>query len=157
MQDEILEIIVVMALCTTKFMAGVLLSLTQGWNYPLTLGVTVFGGMVGVVAYDLLLLEAMQLYYRLRKKEPKVKISRVKKLVRLRQRMGLIGIVILTPIFLQVPLGTILAGTIERNFKKLALYMFISFTLYTTLFYYLFHVLNVDVGAILKEWLEWVL
>lgn len=136
-----------MALCTTKYLAGVAGGIynvhKEGWGFILYFLTTVGGGMIGVVAYDLLLLEIMEFIRKKRGKQKRIKFNRrLRRLVRFRARFGLIGVAALTPVLLQVPVGTILAGSIESNSKKVALYMFVSFSFYSILFY----VLNMVTG-----------
>lgn len=138
--EEISSILVVMALCTTKFLfglAGGIVNLhSQDWNFFTYFLSTVGGGMVGVIAYDLLLMEIVDFIRKKKGIEKRFKMNKkMRRLVKLRSKFGLIGIVAITPVLLQVPLGTILAGTIESNTKKVALYMFISFSFYAILFF----------------------
>ncbi|MCB0737838.1 MAG: hypothetical protein KDC92_10025, partial [Bacteroidetes bacterium] len=117
---------------------------------------TVIGGMVGVVAYDLLLLEIIDFIKRKRGIEKRFRMNkRMRRLVRIRSKFGLIGIAALTPILLQVPVGTILAGTIEQNSKKVALYMFISFSFYSVLFYGLNVVFDFNPNSLIEALQFW--
>ncbi|MBI1185169.1 hypothetical protein GC194_12915 [bacterium] len=154
------NILIVMALSTTKYMAGVavaIVNLGKGWG-PLTFFLaTVGGGMIGVVAYDLLLMEILYFIKKKRGIDPtKFRVNkRMRRLVRFRNKFGLTGIALLTPIILQVPVGTILAGTIEQNSKKVFLYMFLSFTLYSSVFYALYHFLGINPNDILRAVQFW--
>lgn len=138
-----MNIILVMALSTTKYIPGIAAALfnvhANDWSFLTYYLSTVGGGMIGVIAYDLILLEILDFIRRKRGIDPrKIRVNKhMRRLVRLRKRFGLVGIAALTPIFLQVPIGTVLAGTIEPNTKKVALYMFVSFSFYSILFYVL--------------------
>jgi len=149
-----------MALSTTKFLAGIavaIVNLGKDWSAFTYFATTIGGGMIGVVAYDLLLMEILYFIKKKRGIDPtKFKVNkRMRRLVRFRNRFGLTGIALLTPILLQVPIGTILAGTIEQNSKKVFLYMFVSFSFYSVLFYLLFNYLNINPNDILRHLQFW--
>ena len=97
---------------------------------------TVLGGMVGVLFFALLDRQLLQLWRKVFKVKPKTKIhfnKRKRLLVKIKMKYGLAGIALLTPIILQVPIGTILAMRMIKDIKKVCLYMFISFTLFSVL------------------------
>ncbi|REJ85213.1 MAG: hypothetical protein DWQ44_03880 [Bacteroidetes bacterium] len=53
---------------------------------------------------------------------------RTRKLVRIWKKYGLIGLAALTPILISIPIGTFFMTKLEKNKKKIILYMFISVT-----------------------------
>jgi hypothetical protein len=149
------NILIVMALSTTKYLAGVavaVVNLGNGWGAFTYFATTIGGGMIGVVAYDLLLMEVLYYIKKKRGIDPtKIKINKkMRRLVVFRKKFGLTGVALLTPVLLQVPIGTILAGTIEQNSKKVFLYMFVSFSLYSSLFYFLYQFLGVNPNEALR-------
>jgi hypothetical protein len=56
----------------------------------------------------------------------KIFTKRNRKIVRIWTKYGLFGIALLTPIILSIPLGTLIANSLESNRKKIVLYMFVS-------------------------------
>ena len=157
---SIVDIVLVLAFCTTKYMAGVgvaLFNLDKEWGFFTYYLATVGGGMVGVVAYDLLLMEILYFIKVKRGIDPrKFKFNKkMRRLVRFRNKFGLTGIALLTPILLQVPVGTLLAGTIEQNSKKVFLYMFCSFSLYSLLFYGLYAFTDIRLATVLQALQFW--
>lgn len=73
------------------------------------------------------------------------KINRKRRfLVKLRRRFGLTGIAALTPIVLTVPVGTILATTIESSRKKIIIYMLVSFLLWGVGLSALYHFTDIN-------------
>lgn len=149
-----------MALSTTKYLAGIavaIINLGKSDNVLAYFVSTIGGGMIGVVAYDLLLMEVLYFIKKKRGIDPtKFRVNRkMRRLVTFRRKFGLYGIALLTPILLQVPVGTILAGTIEQNSKKVFLYMFVSFTLYTTVFYLLYTLLGINPNDVLQKLQFW--
>jgi hypothetical protein len=149
-----------MALSTTKYIAGIavaIVNLGNGGSALVYFLATIGGGMIGVVAYDLLLMEILYFIKKKRGIDPtKFRINRkMRRLVTFRRKFGLAGIALLTPLVLQVPIGTILAGTIEQNSKKVFLYMLISFSLYSAVFYVLYSVLGINPNDILAKLQFW--
>ena len=158
--DGLTGILIIAGTSTTKYLAGIALGIyymhSQDWNFITYYLSTVIGGMVGVVAYDLLLLEIIDFVKRKRGIEKRFRMNkRMRRLVRIRSKFGLIGIAALTPIILQVPVGTILAGTIEQNSKKVALYMFVSFSFYSVLFYGLNVVFDFNPNSLIEALQFW--
>lgn len=66
--------------------------------------------------------------------------SRTRRIVRIWNRYGLFGLAAITPVFLSIPVGTFFISRLEKNKKRILLYMFISIVIWSvllsTLFYY---------------------
>ena len=95
---------------------------------------TVGGGMAGVFIFAYLDKLLVNLWYKITGKEraTKVKFNRSRRfMIRIRSKYGLAGIALLTPILLQVPVGTILAMRLIKDVRKVSLYMLVSFTLFS--------------------------
>lgn len=73
----------------------------------------------------------------------KVFSPRSRKIVRIWSKYGLIGLAALTPIFLSIPIGTFFITRLERNKRKILLYLFVSITLWSLLLTTLFHFANI--------------
>lgn len=89
-------------------------------------------------------------YSYIEKNEPEKKkrifTPRSRRLVRIWQRYGLVGLAALTPILFSIPLGTFVMARLESNRKKILLYMFISivcWSLLLTLLFELTHARNI--------------
>lgn len=63
----------------------------------------------------------------------KVFTPRTRRIVRIWTRYGLIGLAALTPVFLSIPIGTFFITRLERNKKRVLLYMFISIACWSLL------------------------
>lgn len=73
--------------------------------------------------------------------------SRNRKFVRIWRKYGLIGVSFLTPVFISIPIGTIIANAFEDNKKKIFLYMFISivfWSLFFTSMFELYHAVDMN-------------
>jgi hypothetical protein len=158
--DGIVEILIAMALSTTKYIAGIavaVINMGNGGSVVTYFVSTIGGGMIGVVAYDLLLMEVLYFIKKKRGIDPtKFRINKkMRRLVNFRRKFGLAGVALLTPLLLQVPVGTILAGTIEQNSKKVFLYMFVSFAIYSSAFYLLYALLGINPNDVLQKLQFW--
>jgi hypothetical protein len=89
--------------------------------------------MLGVVVYTYL----GKLFYRVWRKfnpapDDKVRFTRLKRIVVIvRRRQGLVGIALLTPVLLTVPVGTFAANIIEPDKRLVLGYMAASFFLWS--------------------------
>jgi len=111
------------------------------------------GGMFGVLLFTY----GYDLFRRLWRYLHPEKIHRIKFssqkrfLVRIRQRIGLFGICMLTPIFLTVPIGTLLAHTIEKNRHKVLYFMLLSFSIWSLGLNSLYKFTGLDLNAWIKS------
>jgi uncharacterized membrane protein YdcZ (DUF606 family) len=72
----------------------------------------------------------------------KVFTPRTRRIVRVWSRYGLIGLAAITPILLSIPIGTFFITRLERNKKKILLYMFISIASWSLLLTTVFEFTN---------------
>ena len=72
----------------------------------------------------------------------KVFTPRTRRIVRIWSRYGLIGLAAITPILLSIPIGTFFITRLERNKKKILLYMFISIASWSLLLTTVFEFTN---------------
>ena len=78
--------------------------------------------------------------------QPKLFTPSNRRIVRFWQKYGLIGIAFITPIFLSIPIGTVIASSLAGNRKKVIVYMFFSvlfWTVFMTSMFQLFHAKNI--------------
>ena len=81
------------------------------------------------------------------------KAERREKLMNKVRKFGVPGVAFLTPIFLTVPVGTIISDTIQPSKLKVFPYMLVAFCFWAGLTLGLYHVSGVDVN----EWLKSIL
>ena len=140
---KILHGIGIMLVSGVKYLAGIAYAGAVFGFWPCVI-LTITGGMIGVYLFATLDLKILEFFNRLFKikKRTYVKFSkRARFMVKLKSSYGLAGIALLTPIILQVPIGTFLAMRLIKNKWKVSLYMLASFSFYSfTIFgsYYLF-------------------
>ncbi len=138
MIEYILKVVIVILWSAFKYVFGFITSLLSGFGFVETLIYNVVGGMLGVIIYlylwDFILI--LKRKYFPAKPITGIKINKTRRLlVKIIKRYELIGVVILTPIILTVPLGTIIAVSLEHNKWKIKRMMFFSFVGWTIFMY----------------------
>lgn len=118
--DQISLEIGIILLSTTKYLMG------AGIAFSYKLGIiegfltSTVGGILGVCIY-LFIFDKTESNFNKRKK--KRRISFLRFLARIRSGYGLVGIAVLSPLVLSIPLGCFLARSFESNNKKIFVYM----------------------------------
>lgn len=133
-----------------KYMVAVVMVFGYSWNFWYSVSFTVLGGMFGVVLYTFfgeLLRKGIQLVFP-RYNGESILEKRKGLIEKIRSRGGLIGIALLTPIILSVPVGTVAAVAIGYRWPRILLYMFAAFSFWAFLFFGLYDFLGID----LREW-----
>ena len=112
-----------MLLSGTKFLFAPGATVLAGYNYLQTLLITTLGGSAGVFIFyyfgDFLFREVQQWMNKKRKTEKvrKTFSRRNRLIVKTKVTYGLVGFVLLTPVFLSIPIGSIVAAKFFRNNK----------------------------------------
>jgi uncharacterized membrane protein len=131
---SLLEILSVFLMSTVKFVfGGVPLALGLGFSFFQAVTVTSLGGFVGVTVFvytsDKLIaylkkrkiLKQLENPNQIRKKS----FTRTNKIIIIvKQRFGLLGISLLTPLLLSIPIGCFLAVRYFNDKQKILFYMF---------------------------------
>ncbi|MBP7497611.1 MAG: hypothetical protein KA792_08120 [Bacteroidales bacterium] len=125
---ELFKYLEIILISSVKFVAGAPISFIQGLNFAETLILTSVGGLGGVLFFyyfSKLIPKSLSKYFI--KKEnvdnKSVKGFKNKILYFIQNKYGLTGIVVLTPVLLSIPLGTILAKKYYTNSYKVAFYL----------------------------------
>lgn len=90
-------------------------------------------------------------YIEIKPDNKKVFTKRNRRIVKIWQKYGLSGIAIVTPIILSIPIGTLIANNLERDKKKIFLYMFISIFSWSVIMTSLFEIFHANNVMDLKE------
>lgn len=145
--EFVLKIVTVVLWSAFKFVVGMGIGMGFGFNPVLLFACTVGGGMLGVVFYLYLWSLIVKIWHRFFPRKPKpVKFSKLKrKLVRFIKRYEEWGIVLLTPVLLSMPVGTILANSIEHNKWRIKVLMFVSLVFWAMVIMTLKHLLNINI------------
>jgi len=155
---KILNGIVVLLVSGVKFLAGIAYAAAVGqFGFWPCVVLTITGGMIGVYLFaslDLKILNFFNKLFRI-KKRTYVKFSKKARfMVKLKSGYGLAGIAFLTPILLQVPIGTFLAMRLIKNKWKVSLYMLFSFSFYSFTIFGCYYFLGPHVKEMMGHFLK---
>lgn len=131
---SLLEIISVFLMSTVKFVFGGLpLALGLGFSFFEAVTVTSLGGFAGVIFF-VFMSDKLIAYFKKRKaqkelenpnKARKKAFTRTNKIIVIaKQRFGLLGISLLTPLLLSIPIGCFLAVRYFNDKQRILVYMF---------------------------------
>ena len=147
--DSWWEIVSVFLLSTVKFVfGGVPLALTYNFPFFESVTVTSLGGFAGSIFF-VLLSDKIIAYYEMRhqqklllnpnhKRKPKF-TKTVRFIIKVKKRFGLIGISLLTPLLLSIPLGCFVAIRYYKNKQQVIIYMMTSVLIWSVASYYLYY------------------
>jgi hypothetical protein len=124
--EYFLKVLTVLLWSGFKFVVGVSTAILLGFNQFEILVISISGGMLGVVVYLYLWELILKIYHKFYPKKNKpIKFSKFKrKLVVFIRKYEVYGIAFLTPVLFSMPLGTVLAASIEHNKWRIKLIMF---------------------------------
>ncbi len=138
--EKILQIILVVILSGTKFLTAPITSLNIGFGYLETLIITTLGGLLGVFFFYYLSAGIMFLLGKLnerfrgkRKGKKRIFTWKNKFIVRIKRDYGLIGLALVTPILLSIPLGTFLAARYFHDKRRVLLYLSASVVVWSVI------------------------
>src|SRR5437867_424760 len=138
---NVLKALSVLVVSSLKYLLGLVYATTL-FNFITSMLLTIAGGMAGVFFFAFVGKEINILWHKyiLKRDHTKIRPSKYARfLVKIRRRFGLAGIALLTPPLLQVPVGTIIAMNLIKDFRKVSLYMLASFTFYSFVFCSLYY------------------
>ncbi len=150
---KIFKLLQIILISAVKFMFAPLISLKMGFSYFQTILYTTIGGILGVLFFFFLSNLIIRLYKqylakyikdlfrKIRKKKHIVSPAAVKTrkkftkknrfIIFVKSKFGMIGIIILTPTILSIPIGTFLASKYYSNKKALLVYLSISVAIWS--------------------------
>lgn len=127
------EIISVFLLSTVKFVFGAVpMALAMGFSFFEAVTITSLGGFTGVIFFVTM---SDKIVTNLKKrKEKKIQQQHIqpkkiftrknKTIIRVKKRFGLMGIALLTPLLLSIPIGCFLAVRYFKDKQRILVYMF---------------------------------
>lgn len=144
---ELLELAGVFVLSALKFgLAGVPSAVFANWSFFKVLTVTISGGMFGTIVF---IFVSEALIRSFKKVKRKFDINKVKQkrnftftnklIIRVKHKFGLLGLAILTPSILSIPLGVFLGVRYYKDRNKIMLYMFVSIVAWAVVLYFFYH------------------
>ena len=142
--ENIVEIIGLTAFCGLKFFFAIPAVVLKGYSFWETIGIAVTGGLISffIFFYFGEFLKMIFIKYFRKKDKPSKKFNRRNRfIITIKGKYGLIGLAVITPIILSVPLGSILAGRYFDTDRKTIPFMTLSIVLWAfalSLFYHMF-------------------
>lgn len=102
--------------------------------------VTCAGGITGNIVFTNLSAAILKWRHNYRVKKGKIHQKRIftksnRRIIRIKNRFGLTGLALLTPLLLSTPLGAFLAERFYKDKKKIIIYLSISVTLWSMVLY----------------------
>jgi hypothetical protein len=133
------KIITVAFFSAFKFIVGFGLAVSYQFNFFEFFISIVGGGMLGTFLY-LYVWQFISILYRkiVPKKPSTIKFSkRTRWVVKIIKKYELYGVAFLSPLILTLPIGCLIANQIETNKWRIKLFMFVSLSAWTVLFWLL--------------------
>ncbi len=149
---ELYKLISVLLTAGFKYVVAVMMAFGMGLGFIWSVIACTVGGMLGVAVYTLAeeFLRKRIMAVRRKKGKKMFKVNRTSRLIiTIKHHHGLLGIAVLTPVLLTVPVGTIAGLALGYHWRELFTYMFFSF-LGWSLFFFGIYALT---GWNLNEWL----
>lgn len=132
MSEDVWEIISVILLSAIKFsIGGVPLAIFYKFSFIKAVTTTSVGGILGVFTFSFISEWIINASKKILKRRQENRIKKIftwknKIIVWVKNKMGLIGLAILTPTLLSLPLGLFLAVRYFKDRNKIIIYMSIS-------------------------------
>ena len=128
---EFFEILGIFWLSAIKFgLAGVPTAVFAKFSFFKAITVTSCGGFTGTVVFTYLFDWAIRSAQKMRqkyRKTPRKNFTTTNRfIVKVKQKFGLTGLAIITPLILSIPLGCFVAVRYFENKRKIVTYMFVS-------------------------------
>jgi hypothetical protein len=144
--EEVLKIATVILFCSLFFSkmgmpAAVILFKFNFWK---VLIVSCIGGIGGAVAYVFLFSAILKWWDKFQEKRYAGKKKLIftksnRKIIKIKNRFGLLGIAILTPALLSIPLGAFLADRFYKNKPKVILYLSFCVVFWSVACYFIYY------------------
>ena len=150
---KIFKLLQVLIISAIKFIFAPFISIGYGFNYLQTVIITAAGGILGILFFYFLSKWIIRQYYlyspfvfsyftgekieKSRKKLSETKPIRKKftrqnrRIVNIRNKYGYIGIILLTPVLLSIPIGAFLAQKYYSKKNNILIYLSISIVLWS--------------------------
>ena len=133
----------------TKFMVGIFSAILLQVGFFTGVGLCVASGMAGVLFFTYVWENVIRLYRcyfppgaKSKSAHPHGPTFKTRVIEKVRAHFGLAGIALLTPLILTVPVGTYAALAITNQKRRIFLYMFLSFSGWSVLFFGLSYVFS---------------
>jgi membrane protein DedA with SNARE-associated domain len=128
--------VLILLTAATKFMFSPGMALEEGYDKAETIIITTIGGWMGILFFyylggwftDVIIGFIVK---RFRKKKKKYSTKGKRRIIRIKQRFGVIGISFLTPTILSIPIGSVIASKYFSKNRMTIPYLFFSLLLWS--------------------------
>lgn len=145
------ELVWIFLLSTSKFLAGILWALATDLDWFTGLIITGSGGIIGVIFY-LYFFDFLIKFIGNKTKNVKVKFNRWRRfMISLKQKGGLLGIAIATPMLLSIPIGIVLSLSLGSTRRRIMIFHITSIVLWSVLVFAIKFGLGYDVTETLSK------
>jgi len=142
--------ILIFLLSSTKFLFGVSMALTTNFSILFALSLTIGGGVFGVVFY-LFGFRLLAKFIERETRNIKVKFNGWRRfMIKLKQKGGLFGIALLTPLILSIPIGVALSISLGSTKRRILIFHITSVVFWSLLIFTVKYSLGFDVTETLK-------
>lgn len=142
---EFLEIFLMVLLASVKYLFAVLpLLASSSREWYLDMLIVAGGGTIGVLVFTYL--GAIISAYLSRFHFFKFKFGKLKKLLHIKNTYGLIGLALLSPILISIPVGCIISASFEHDKGKIIRYQLLAVVLWSVLLFGLKGIFNIDIS-----------
>ena len=131
------EIFTIFFLSTVKFGFGLISAVYFEVEKPHAFIANILGGALGVYLYTFFgsIIKKTYLSIRYKKTTPKKFSKWNRAMIHFRKRFGMLGIALLSPVLLSIPVGVILAIQITNSKLKIFLFMFSGCLFWSLIFF----------------------
>jgi len=137
-------------LSTTKFLLGIGMALTVNLSFLVAMSLTIGGGIFGVVFY-LFGFRLLAKFIERETRHVKVKFNGWRRfMIKLKQKGGLFGIALLSPLVLSIPIGVALSISLGSTKRRILIFHITSVIFWSLVIFTIKYSLGYDVTETLK-------
>lgn len=158
MSEDLWKIISVFLLSAIKFgLGGVPAAVFAKFSFFKSITITCAGGITGTIVFTYISDWIIKGYRKAKEKIRELKTEKKTKrkftttnriIVKVKQKLGLIGIAIITPLILSIPLGCFIAVRYYENKQRVITYMSVSIIICATVLYLFYNYLYESVRTL---------
>jgi membrane protein YqaA with SNARE-associated domain len=143
--NEIVEVILMGLLASVKFLfaiVGLLVGSSRAWYLDMAIVAT--GGSVGVVVFTYLgavISKFMGKYHFF-----KIKYKTLRKLARIMHGYGMLGLALISPMTISIPVGCIVSASFEHDKKRIIMFHIGSVLFWSILLFGLKGIFNINIA-----------
>ncbi len=152
---ELLKIVSLFLLSSVKLVFAPGAAAAAGFSFWETLAITTFGGMTGIMFFYYFGYWALNRFQKIfvkpskhdkpRKKKSRIFNKRNRWLIKIKQHYGLIGLALLTPCLISIPIGSVVAARFYYHNRLTLPLLLLSTAIWTTCLTYFIFVFKSEV------------